>query len=305
MHPSTSTARALLDAGNPRGAIEEARKALASNPEDVAAGVVVAHAYMRMSKPAESREAALDVLRNDPNNLPALRLLAASYTLQKKNGKALPLAEQMIQLAPEEPDGFLTRAICNEQSGKFDAAERDYRLALERDPGGTTNTRALFADFLIDRGRLDAAEELSDELTGHDAGSVDAVLLRAALALRQGRTADAREDTLWALSQDAENQNAIQLLAQIKMKSSPITGIWWRYAVWMGRFSRGKQWMIIIGLYLGWKLTSTALTIAGLGLFAAPLTLLWFAFCVLTWVCPWLLKRMVNKELKSVEVKPF
>ncbi len=305
MHSSVSIAEALLNAGNPRGAVEEAKKALALNPENIAAGLVLARALLKQSKLTEARSAAESVLRLDAENIDALQTLGASLTLQKQFKKGMRVAEQVILLAPDEAIGFFMRAICHEQMEKFRKATRDYRMGLARDPFGLTNGRAIFASFLINRGRLAEAAKLSEELTSQDAGSFDAVLLRANLALRDGRTEDAREDVLWALSQDAESKTAIHLLAQIKIKSNPLSGIWWRYAVWIERYSAGQRWAINMTILVAWFCSLILLVFFGLGILVGPFILAYFGFRILNWICPWLLRRMVNKELKSVEVKPF
>jgi tetratricopeptide (TPR) repeat protein len=298
--PSVNAARALLNAGNPAGALSELKNVFADDPNSIEGHLIAAKAYLRQQKFAQAEAAARNILTQEAENVDALAIMAGVYSLQKKHKKGRPFAEDLIRLSPDEAIGYLNRAIFNEQAGKYKAAEEDYLAALERDPGGTTNTRALYADFLLDRGKLDQAGRLTQELTSEDAGSVEVAVLRGSVALREGRTADARDDALWALSQEPDNMHALHLMAGIKLKTSPLMGLWWRYAVWIGKFTFRQRVAIIIGLMLAIRVLRVIA-----GPLAPVIALVWIVFCITTWIGPWMMRRMVNKELKSVEIKPF
>jgi tetratricopeptide (TPR) repeat protein len=299
-NPSVNAARALLSAGNPAGALSELKNVFANDPNSIDGHLIAAKAYLRQQKFAQAEGAARNVLKQEAENFNALAIIAGVYSMQKKHKKGRPFADDLIRLYPDDAIGFLNRAIFNEQAGRYKDAEADYLAALDRDPGGTTNTRALYADFLLDRGKLDDAGRLTQELTGEDAGSVEVAVLRGNVALREGRTDDAREDALWALSQEPENLHAQHLMASIKMKTSPLMGLWWRYAVWIGKFTFRQRIAIVIGLMLAIRLLRFIA-----GPLAPVIALVWIIFCITTWIGPWMMRRMVNKELKSVEIKPF
>jgi tetratricopeptide (TPR) repeat protein len=299
-HPSISTAEALLNASNPAGALQELKKVFADDPDSVDGGVLAARAYVAQRKYAEAETAARQVLKQDAENMRALSALAGSHSWRAQYKQGMPVAEQMIRIDPDDPMGFLHRAIFYEQWGKYKEAEASYLEAMERDPGGLTNARALYGDFLMNRGRLDDAAKITEELTSEDAGNVEAAILRGHVALREGRTSDAREDALWALSQEAENWHALGLLASIKMKTSPIMGLWWRYTVWMGKFTRAQRIAIVIGLLFAVRLVR-----AVAGPFAPVILTIWVLFCITTWIGPAIMRRMVERELKSVKIKDF
>lgn len=299
-NPQLSTARALLRSGNPAGALAELNKVFAEDPDSVAGGLLAAQAYLDQRKFEDAETTVLGVLKTDAENVEALTLLANSYSWRNKYKAGLPIAEQIIQLDPDGPMGYVQRAIFLEQKGKYRPAEADYSHALELDPHGLTNVRALYADFLMNRGRMDEARRLTDELTAEDAGGIEAAILRAEIALRENRIEDARQDVLWALSQNPENVHALYVLGGIKMKTSPLMGLWFRYATWIGRFTTWQRWTIIIGMIFAVRILGSIA-----GPFSSIIALLWLVFCATTWIGPGMLKRMVERELKAVQIKPF
>jgi Tfp pilus assembly protein PilF len=299
-HPSLSVARSLLNASNPAGAIQEVRKVFADDPNSIEGGILLARAYLAQGKCAESEVAIRDVLKQDSENMRALAVLASTYSLRRKFKQGLPIAADMIRIDPNDPLSFLTRAIFFEQKEKYRLAEADFQRAMALDPKGTTNTRSLYADFLLQRGRVNEAARISEELTAEDAGHVEAAILRGNIALREGRAANALEDALWALTQEAENRQALDLLVNIKMKTKPFMGLWWRYAAWIGRFSNWKSRVIRVGMLIGlWLVLAFSGPLAPIFAFA------WLWFVIASWIGPPMMRRMLAKELKSVQVKPF
>ena len=55
---------------------------------------------------------------------------------------------------------------------------------------------------------------------------------------------------------------------------------------------------------MAWRFFYSAVY-AAIGPVAVVFLLAWLVFCVLTWIGPTILNRMVKKELKTVQIKPF
>jgi hypothetical protein len=170
---------------------------------------------------------------------------------------------------------------------------------------GIYGAKAQYADFLLARGRTGEAKMLLAEASDEAPGDINVIILRGNIALRDGRIDEAYDNALWALQHDAMDPQAIHLMAQVKMRKNPILGIWWRYASMMGRFTRKQQIFICIALYLGWQFAYRGF-IKGL---PPPIPVIvavsWIGFCILTWVGPSILNRMIRRELKSVRIKGF
>jgi tetratricopeptide (TPR) repeat protein len=297
-------AEAYLAAGNADAAIGAAKEALQRSPDDIYALDILTRGFLTKRDYRGAEATARDLVAAAPDFPGAHRLLAVAALAQEKKDLAIAEAQKAVELDPFEPANYLNLALAHELRDEFEECEAAYRKALRLSPG-YTDAKARYADFLLARGRIDEARTFLEEATGEAPGDTDVIILRGTMALRDGRIDEAYENALWALQQDAMDPQAIHLMAQVKMRKNPILGIWWRYAVLMGRFTNKQQILICIGIYILWQFTYRVL----LKGFPSPIpeasAILWIAFCILTWTGPAILRRMVRRELKSVEIKGF
>jgi Tfp pilus assembly protein PilF len=299
-HPSLSVARALLDAGNPAGALQELKKVFAEDPDSVDGGIIAAWAYHRQRKYAEAETAARGVLKQQAENMQALDVLADSCVMLKKTKQGLPIANEMIRIDPDNPRGFLARASLLKLKKKDRLAEADFQSAMKLDPGRATVARERYVDFLMSRDRPAEAAKLIDAMTAENAGSVEAAVLRGYLAFDEGRMEDARAEALWALKHDAENGGALGLLVNVKMITSPFMGSGWRF---IGKIRSLPHTTVVAVLY-GMVFVSW-LVFFNSPLLAPFVVIFWIWFLgTLVWV-PFMQRRKLAKEFKSVQVKPF
>jgi tetratricopeptide (TPR) repeat protein len=297
-------AETYLTAGNADAAIETVREILKRLPDDVDALEILARGHLAKNDNDGADAAARELLAAAPDSATAHRLLAITSLGKKKKDLAKEEARKAIELEPYEAANHLTLALVCEQRDEFIECEKAYKESLELYPEYTV-AKAHYADFLLARGRLDEAKLLLEEASSEAPGDSSVVILRGNIALRDGRIDEAYGNALWALQQDAMDPQAIQLMAQVKMRKNPILGIWWRYAAMMGRFTRKQQIFICIGIYFAWQFAYRGF----LKNLPPPIplvsALIWISFCILTWVGPGILRRMINKELKSIEIKNF
>ena len=195
-------------------------------------------------------------------------------------------------------------AQIQERANDFPGAEETLRAAISEFPW-YHDLKTTYANFLVNRGRMKEANAVFEEVSEEAPGDIDVIILRGTMALRESRIDEAYENAMWALNEDATDPAAVQLLAQVKMRRNPILGLGWRYAAWISKFTNRQIIMIIIGIWLIWQVVFRGL----LKQLPAPIpvmsALAWFAFCVLTWVSPLILKHMVKKELESVRIRDF
>lgn len=300
---SLHVAESYYIAGNEEAAIETAKGVLAEDPEDVAALALLAEIHTAREDFKNSVPVARDLIALAPELDRGHRALAVGLLGTGKKKQALEAARTAVQCDANEAGNHLIHAIVLEEMTKFEDAERAYREALVLAPHSEL-IKTNYADFLLSRGRADEARRLVEEASEIDPGDSGVILMRAKMALRDGRIDEARENVMWVLQEDATDHEALHLLAQIKMRTNPVMGIWWRYAVWIERFTTWQRWGIVILLYIVWRFFYSAAA-SVFGPLAVVFLVLWLGFCVLTWIGPTILNRMVKKELKAVQIKPF
>lgn len=297
-----AAARRQMHLGNFPGAIEQLRQTLAADPTDAEAHAVLA-VCLHATK----------------------RLHAAEYE-----------AQQALSLAPELPAAHLAAGLVQLTRRRFADAERHLREALALDPTDAGAYRLLaevydawdrpqlvlptlteglrqapanpeliteLGNHLLRAGRLDEAEAKAREALALDAGRADAVVLMGNVLLRRGDIDGAKELALLCLSGNATYAPALHLLCAVKMRTNPFLGLWWRFAVWMGRFGNINTLVIIIGSYLVYRLGAQLLDEAGYGNAASLLTILWLVLCAYSWAAAGLFHKMLKKELESVRLR--
>ncbi len=296
-------AEALLEAGNFDAAIKTAKEVLVAQPGDVAALTLIASAYLSKNDVKEAKSVAAELTAIMPEYDFGHRTMAVCLLNQKKKRDAHTAAEMAVTCDPMEPANHVVLALILEEITKFEEAEHAFLRALDIAPDYTF-AKSSYAEFLLTRGRTEEAAVLVDDVSREAPGDMTVILVRAKQALLAGNVEEARHNVLWALQQDATDYDAIRVLVQIKMRTNPILGLWWRYAVWIERFTNWQRWMFVIALYVAWRFFYASI-VSVLGPAAIPFVLVWVVFCVLTWIGPWLLSRMVDRELKAVRIKSF
>jgi hypothetical protein len=94
-----------------------------------------------------------------------------------------------------------------------------------------------------------------------------------------GKTADAKDFALWALSQRPTNREAVRLLVNVKTRQSLWLGLWWRLNanVWL------RVLIVIVSIPLN----------------------LWFVTPIYLVAGRFIIERMIANELKTVKLKAF
>ncbi len=97
---------------------------------------------------------------------------------------------------------------------------------------------------------------------------------------------------------------ALHLMAAIKARRSFWLGLWWRYSAWMGTLGDGRAILVLLGAFVLYRVG--AITAKGFGHenLASYVELLWFCLVAYTWIGPTLFRQSLEKELKTIELKP-
>lgn len=245
----------------------EARAALALDADSAFAHyamAIVALAQRRFAMAEEHLERALAL---EPHNAAFLRALARLYALWSRPANALPLLEKARELEPDDPESWAALAEHHREARDFTRAEEFARRALELDPD-----------------------------------NADALLVMGHLLLREGRVEEAREHALLVLRQDAGHDGGIHLLSAAKARSSFLLGLWWRFNSFVAGGSLSRRVILLIGLFLLYRVASLALGDLGYADAQLPLQLLWLGFCIYTWVGPALFAKQLARELEPARL---
>jgi putative PEP-CTERM system TPR-repeat lipoprotein len=190
--PDTRTAiklaRAQWQAGDRTGAVESLEAWTRAHPEDSFSRYLLAGLYRETGRTEDARTQLEEVLRINPNNVPAMNDLA--WLIRRTDpGRALTLAERATRAAPQSPALLDTRATILMDQGHYPPAldllrravaldprnqSMGYRLALALNKTGKIEdalkiVRTLLADGRPFPERKDA-QELLKEMSGHAGG---------------------------------------------------------------------------------------------------------------------------------------
>lgn len=252
----------LRDQKRIEAAAHEAGLALTIAPDSAltqfAAGVVET-ARRRFSTAEQHFQSALAL---DPQDTASMRALAELYVLWNRSAEALQLLERARDIDPDDAANWAELAEHYRIVREFERAEQCTRQALEIDP---ENAQALIC-------------------MGH-------------LLLRDGKTDDAREHALIVLRNNALNHGAILLLCAVKARQSVLLGFWWRFNSLLSGGSITRRVVLLIGMYLVYRVSVLATGDLGYSSAMLPLNLAWLGFCVYTWVGPAMFSRQLAKEL--------
>ena len=301
---SLAKAQALMRAGSLDSAIADLRALLAVEPEYARAHALLAACLYDKGDAKAALEEAEAALQLDEADILGHHIAGLSHLRLKNIPAAEAAIRRAIEIDPENAESHRLLGALYDSHAKLKEARAAFEEALRLDPQDG-DIIASYADFLIDKGEIDAAEALFASAGDVALDETRALIVRGKIALRKGDSETAREMALWALQRDAQNPGAISLLVQAKVKKNPVMALWLGWAHWMGRFDGKTRIFILIGLWAAFNIANrTILRVAPGGVQLAA-SLLWIGFCLLTWIAPAIVGRMVAKELESVRIREF
>lgn len=268
-HAHALLAICLHDERRLYAADHEARAALALDADSGFVHYAMAIVALAQRRFALAEQHLRQALALEPDNAAFLRALARLYALWNRPAQALPLLEKARELEPDDPESWAALAEHQRESRDFALAEQFARRALELDPD-----------------------------------NADALLVMGQLLLRAGRVAEAREHALLVLRQDAGHEGGIHLLSAVKARSSFLLGLWWRFNSFVAGGSLSRRVILLIGLFLVYRIASMALGDLGYSDAQLPLHLIWLGFCVYSWVGPALFAKRLQRELEPARLDP-
>lgn len=187
--------------------------------------------------------------------------------------------------------------------GKEATAMEHAKQACELSPD-TAGNWALVGLIEFSRGDRSAARLHGVQALELDPEHVDALVLVGHCDLSAGEAESAREHAVWALQSDPTDRGALTLLGAIKARRSPALGLWWRFQNFISAGSSRRSLLLLVGMYLTYRVVTIALADNGLQHLVMPLSIAWLAFCVYTWFAPSLFWKSVRREMETVVLRP-
>ena len=228
------------------------RQALSSEPNDVESLYFLAFSQLHQDRAADALQTIEAALSLEPaaSDLHALRAGILS-TLQKVKD-AFAAAETAVELDPDSDYALVTRASIHIARRDWRQAEGDARRALEINPENAGAANLLAHSLRFQNRQGETADQIAYMLS-RDPEDADTQNAAGWAALQRGQHKDAETHFLESLRLDANNEGAREGLKEAFRARSPIYRMYLNYCFFMQRFTSGKQWLIIIGLFVGVK----------------------------------------------------
>lgn len=282
-------------------------------------------------------DALLRLLGEDADHSDAHAFLALCLIKRKRLHAAALEAQRALELEPESAFAHLACAVAAIAQRRFPAAQAHLQSARElapesaaiadafarlyrawgRDAQALEHARracaldpddpdypALLAWLELRRGERGRAEELARDVLRAHPEHVDALCVLGHCELARGQPERAREHAAWALQIDPADADALTLLAAVKARQSPLLGLWWRLQSFLSGGSRTRMVVLLLAMFLLYRIALIALPQQGLPHWVGPLSYGWLLFCAYTWIAPTLFWRSVRKELAQVRLRP-
>ena len=206
-------------------AVEFYKKAYALNPSSAVIGEQLAEMYFVAQQMGDAIVEAQSVLKRDPNNLAARRLLSRIYirslgdqqnTINMDQGTRASLAidqlREIIRMDPADSDSTLWLARLYRLTGQDDPAEQTLRALLARD-ADDINGVAQLAQLLVDHSKLTEAVPLLEKFLD-DMPSSDLYDLLGDAYTRMNNLTEAEQAYRHAVEMEPDRAKHVRGLAQ-------------------------------------------------------------------------------------------
>jgi tetratricopeptide (TPR) repeat protein len=238
---------------------------------------------IQQNKYKDAEKFLADILRDDPNDVEALNILAEIYLQQNNYEKANAIIENAIGINPDNPNLFYTKSKIAVEENKLKEAEVHINQAIELYPYDA-DYFAFLAYIKLSQKKFNEALEKANNALEIDAENLLALNTRSTALIKLNRKEESFETIEGALREDPNNsythanygwnllekgnhKKALEhfkeslsnnpnfqyaqagMLEAIKA-SNPIYRLFLKYSFFMNNLTAKYQWAVIIGFYL-------------------------------------------------------
>lgn len=229
----------------------------------------------------ETIEKAIQLRADEPFYHGVRSLILSELRLGRE---ALEAAERAVALNPE--DGFSLAAKANAYCAidRWAEGEEWSRKALAVDSGNTMAANLLTHTLRL-QGKFSENAAAVEQLLAEDPEDSFVHVNAGWSALQSGQQKKAEEHFREALRLDPDSDMAREGLLESFRARSRFYRWYLSYTFFMQRFTGGKQWAIIIGIYLLYRFAVKALESVS-PIFAGAFVILWLALVMWVWLAP-------------------
>lgn len=284
MSPHLERAQLLFQQSRTELAEDELRQALTADPDDAYAHALLGLCLSECERFDEATRETELAIHLAPFFSFAHYAHARVFFDRNRYPEALTAITEAIRLDPQDANFFALLANIHVQERHWQPALEAAETGLQFNPEhvGCVNLRAI---ALVKLGRAaEAGITMDAALAKHPASSLTHANQGWTL-LHQGNAKAAAEHFREALRLDPENEWARQGIIEALKARHFIYAVMLKYFLWMGRFSRRTQWLIILGGYIGSQiLGSVGRANPALLPWILPVQLVYVAFVLMTWL---------------------
>lgn len=294
-------AQRQMHQGNVQGAIQNLKRVLGQEPDHAIGHGLLALCLLRSKRVYAAQHEIRIAIQLEPEQ-PFLHFVQGHIALAARRFKdAENHFHTAAQMQPE--DGDYQRGLATLYSVTGDRRRQQAALeqALALDPNNELG-HADMGEFWLDGGNLQQARACAETAMALNADCQEAIVLMGNVQLALGNVAEAREHALWALRHDPTHTKTLRLMAAIKARTNRFLGLWWRFNATLTRLGETRVILVLILMYLVYRVGTQALKDFDHANEAALLSLVWLGFVIYTWVGPTLFARSLKKELDSVRL---
>ncbi len=262
----------------------ELRRVLATDPNDPVAHCLLAICFgCRQQFKAAIEEATKAVALAPDVSFPHY-VLAGLLADSNRLREAESAIREAIRLDPTDPDCYNRLARIHFERGRWEQALHAAQQGLQFDPEhvGCANLRAM---SLV---KLGAKDQAGAALEATLARNPESALTHTNLGwqnLEVGNHRKALEHFREALRIDPQFEPARHGIIESLKARYFIYRLMLSYFLWMAKLSRGAQWGVIIGGYIGYRiLREVARSVPEVRPWVIPLLVLYAGFALMTWM---------------------
>ena len=244
-------------------------------------------ALCRMSQSGRKRDALQSIdeairLRADESYYHSIRSLILGDLHRGK--EALEAADRALALSPHDAIAYVAKASAYCDLQRWADAENWALQALAIDSDNVMAANILTHALRL-QGKADQNAIAVDQLLANDPESSLSHVNAGWAALQRHDNSKAEEHFLEALRLDPDCEVAREGLLEAFKARSWFYRVYLSYCFAMQRFTGGKQWAIIIGLYLAYRFLAASLKNVSPILWGA-VVFLWLGFVMWVWLAP-------------------
>lgn len=276
----------LHQQGRHHDAIVEFQQHLLTSPDDARTHALLSDCYRELDRHYEATEHAHKAIAIEPEASTGHRALAFCLLARNRDKEAIASIDEALRLDPEDCASWQIKALIKFRQGRWaDVIEAtDRGLAIEPEDGLCTNLRAQALMHLGDRAA--AAKTMESAL----ARSPEDSFTHANMGwskLNANQPQEAFVHFREALRIEPENEWARAGIIEAMKSRNILYRYLLQYFLWASRLPSQWQWGLIVGGFIGNRvLMEAAEQNPALRPVIYPITGLYIAFAILTWLAP-------------------